>query len=531
MAKKGLGARIDTITRAQERLEIKKAILLKNAIESENPTDIIKANQLLSQTAGKSDKKSYLIDPNEFMNSFGFKDKPTPLSYDMLRGMSRTSIVNAIIRTRINQVAAFAEPQSDKYSVGYEIRKKRKITEPDEPEDLSNTEKREIDEIYEFLENGGQESGGWSFDDLDTFMRKITRDSLTFDQMTFEIVRTKGNKLFEFFATDASTFRISDSYIDDEYKERGKVAKNGYYPSYVQVYQNSVTEEYYPWELCFGVRNPQTDVRLNGYGLSELEELVNTVTSLIWGEDYNKRFFKQGSAPKGILKVSGNVDPAKLQGFKQEWNATMRGVQNAFKTPVLEADKMEWIDLQRTNRDMEFSNWIEFLIKVTSAIFSIDPSEINFPLTGGANQNYMFEGNNEARLKFSKDKGLSPLLKFIQKKINKYIVSQLNPKYEFVFKGIDSTSPKEELELDEKAVKVFKTVNEIRQRRGHDPLEGGDILLESNYTQAMMMAQQEAMGGEDMGGEGYEEPGAEEGEETFEENPIMKAFDEYLHKL
>ena len=51
------------------------------------------------------------------------------------------------------------------------------------------------------------------------------------------------------------------------------------------------------------------------------------------------------------------------------------GVMQAWKTPVVEAD-VDWIDLQKNNRDMEYTSWMEYLIKLSCAIYSIDPTEI-----------------------------------------------------------------------------------------------------------------------------------------------------------
>jgi len=533
MSEKSIRESLEIIERSRQRLAIREQHLVGQALNSGNPGDIIKAQEAVQRiTGGDSERKSMLIDPQEFLSGFGFKDKPMPMSYSLLWNMSKTSIMNSIHKTRINQVANFAQPQQDKYSVGYEIRKKSySMYSEDNVQKLSKEEEREIAEIIEFLEVGCIEEN-FHNDDFEDFLRKITRDSLIYDQMTFEIVRTRNGKLYEFFATDASSFRLSESYGKKDYDEKPKQKKFGYFPDYVQIYQNTVESEYYPWELCFGVRNPHTNLSLNGYGVSELEELSSTITSLLWGEDYNRRFFKQGSAPKGILKVSGNVNETKLREFKQQWNATMRGVQNAWKTPVLEADKMEWIDLQRTNRDMEFMNWLEFLIKIACAIYSIDPSEINFPFNGSPGEKIMFSGNNESRIKYSKDKGLAPILRFLQKKINKYLIRQINPKYEFVFKGIDSTNPKDELELDEKAVKVFNTVNEIRVRRGLQPIDGGDIILDSTYMQQLMTQQQNEQMEQEQGGMGGEE---EENpilaaQQEEEDNPIMKGFNEYMTK-
>jgi hypothetical protein len=102
----------------------------------------------------------------------------------------------------------------------------------------------------------------------------------------------------------------------------------------------------------------------------------------------------------------------------------------------------------------------------------------------------MFEGNNEAKLKHSKDKGLYPLLKAIQRKLNKSIVGQIDPDYEILFVGLDGQSISEELDSDIKKVTNFATLNEIRKKYNMDDLEGGDTPLNSIFLQGKMMADQ-----------------------------------------
>lgn len=535
-SKPSLSQEIDIVLHAEQQIQIQKNIALEKAFNSEDPNAIMKANDVLRliDEREKSDRKSYILDPFEFQNSFGFKDRTTSLSYNMLKSMARTPIINAIIRTRINQVAAFAEPQRDKYSIGYVIRKKRMPGTVSE-EKVSKEEERRIHEITEIVENCGRDNS-WEADDFDGFVRKLVRDSMTFDQCAFEVIRDRKGELHEFLAVDASTIRLSDSYDDDEFKnndpEHKKVKIKGYYPSYVQVHQNNVMAEFYPWEMCFGVRNPVSDVNYNGYGSSELEEMVNTITALLWAEDYNRRFFKQGSAPKGILKVQGGMSDTKLQEFRQQWNSTMRGVQNAWKTPILEADKVDWVDLQQSNRDMEFTQWVEFLIKTGCAIFAIDPAEVNFPLQGGANEGGgLFQGSNEARLKQSKDKGLYPILKFLQKRLNKFVISQIDPAYELLFTGMDALSVEQEHKLDYEAVRSYSTVNEIRRKRGMKDLEEGDIILDSIYAQQIVqkqMIEQQSQGNENLPDFLSPAESGEEVEQGVEFNPIGAAFSKYF---
>lgn len=551
--------KLEKLIQLEDKVRKQREKAFEKAILSNDPNEIIKANLAFSQqVTNKQDfnRKSYIVDPQEFQNSFGYKDRKIALSYNMLKGMARVPVINSVIKTRINQVAAFCEPQKDQYSIGYVIRKKRMPGDISD-EKLSKEEEKEIYELTEFVENCG-ENNVWGNDDFDSFIRKIVRDSLSFDQMCFEVVRNKKGIPVDFYAVDASTTRLADSFDDRDFATYKNVhnlnfkKEQGYYPSYVQLYDSNIHEMFYPWEMCFGVRNPSTDMRNVGYGVSELEDLVTVVTSLVWGEEYNRRFFKQGSAPKGILRISGSMPDGKLAEFRQNWNATMRGVSNSHRTPVLEADKADWIDLQRSNRDMEFTQWIEFLIKITCAIYTIDPAEINFPLSGASGSQPMFDGNNDSRLKFSQNKGLYPMLKFIQKRINKFIISQINPKYEFTFTGMDSLSPKDQMDLDEKRLRTHITINELRKSKNLPPLPNGDTLLDASYmnvvSQAQMAAQTDDSAGYEQGAEGggesiFEEDsqgdGGEGQESIFEEdnstekaeNPFTKAINDYINGL
>lgn len=534
-----LADQLKVVDYARQKLEFKRMSIIEKAAKSDNPDDLIAASNAIKDMSKTPEQpaKAYFIDPLDFNANLGYKDKPFSLTYTTLKRMAKTPIINAIIKTRKNQIADFAEPQVDRYSTGFIIRKKAKFGVEQK---MSEREKKTANAITDFLLNCGGQSN-WTDDDFDTFIRKIVDDSLTYDQMTFECIRNRRGKLERFVAVDAATFRMADSAFSEDYQNtffkqqgggvwanenlrtytQGKQI-NGYYPQYVQIYQNAVVNDFYPWELCFGIRNPSTSIYNNGYGCSELEELINIVTSMLWGDEYNRRFFSQGSAPKGLLRVKGNMNESALQQFKQQWQAMISGVMNSWKTPVVEAD-VDWIDLQKSNRDMEYNAWMEYLIKQSCAIYCIDPTEIGWDISRGSGNSGLFEGSQAERLQNSKDKGLYPMLKFIQRKINKYIIEPLNPDFEFVFIGLDGMTVSEELEMDIKKVSNFQTINEIRAKWSLPELEdtkAGDIIANSMFFQAWNAEQQQAnqqnmMGGGD--GNNWEEGEGDEGGNPFDD--------------
>lgn len=507
----------------QRIASIQKSLLLQNSLKSNNAEDIFKAQSYLRRVqgidgnrSGDNQVKSMLIDPYSLSRSMGYVEKQVPISNQVLRNMGRVPIMKAIIGTRVEQIVDFCEPQADKYSTGFVVRPKRIKPGQEDKEKLTKAEEKDIEEITQFLLNCGTEDNEWHGDTLESMIRKFIPDCLTLDQGTFEIVRNKMMEPTEVIATDGATFHIADSWDDDTYTG-DKEQINGYYPSYVQVFEGRIIADFYPWELCFGVRNPQSSIYANGYGRSEMEDLIQTVTSILHADQYNANYFKTGSNPKGILKVSGNVNTSRIEELKGQWGAQMAGVQNAHKMPVIEADKLDFINTQASNKDMEYSKYYEFLIKIGCAVYKLDPSEIGFPLPGGADSKPMFEGSNEQRVKYSKDKGLKPLLKFVQQKLNKYIVSYLKDgKYELIFAGLDSETAEKELEADIKKMAAgLMTLETGMAKYGHKFDQEKDIILNPVYLQYKQMA---AMGGEDSNA--Y----MDENYYDNEENPFDKAF-------
>lgn len=528
---------LDTIEYAKQKLDVKYLTIIEKAAKSDNPEDIIAASKAMNKIKEQNSQptKAFFIDPLEFNANLGYKDKPFSLTYSTLKRMASTPIINSIIKTRKNQIADFAEPQADRYSTGFVIRKKAKNGVASK---MNEKDKKIANAITDFILNCGSKDS-WTTDDFDTFIRKIVEDSLIYDQMTFECVRNNKGQLKRFIATDASTFRLADTafhedYINPHFKQKGSQIwynknivtdaemVNGFYPQYVQIYQGGVVNEFYPWELCFATRNPSTSIYSNGYGCSELEDLINVVTSMLYGDEYNRKFFSQGSAPKGLLRVKGGMNDSAIQQFKQQWQAMISGVMQSWKTPVVEAD-VDWIDLQKNNRDMEYSSWMEYLIKLACAIYCIDPSEIGWDISRGSGNSGLFEKSDAERVQNSKDKGLYPLLKFIQRKINKYIVSQINPEFEFVFMGLNGKTIEQELDMDIKKLQGFQTINEIRQKWDLPEIENGDIIENSVYFQAYNQAKQQEMQQQQQEDMMFQQ---EEEYEDEEENPFEEYEDE-----
>lgn len=530
---------LSTADELTKKIEIEKSLVLQKALHSTNIDQIYKAQDYLQKFSKKDSieqSKTMLIDPMSVNLGLGYHDKNINVSMSMLRNMGKVPIIKAVIETRIEQVCNFAQPQQDKYSTGFVIRPKKIARTGDGEIKLTKEQEEKTNVITEFILNCGVDKvDQYRHDTFENFLRKFVRDSLELDQASLESINTVGGDLFSFQAIDGATIRISEDYfkqLDESYKQSKKDKLiNGYLPYYVQIYMNRIHAEYFPWELCLAIRNPQTNIYSNGYGKSELEDLIQTVTNILNADSYNANYFKIGSNPKGIIRVTGNVSQARLEEFRVQWQSQMSGVRNAHKLPIIEAEKMDFISTQTSNKDMEYSRYYEFLIKILCAVYKIDPAEVNFPLSGGSEQKSMFEGNNEARLKHSKDKGLKPLLRFIQSYINKNVISRLDKDYEFIFVGLEIEDQKSELEDDIKKVQNFMKINEMRRKYNLKDLseeEGGEMIL--NPMLINMQVQKEMMN-QQGGQESNKYMDEEYGEDQEKENPFTKALTNDLEKI
>lgn len=539
---------IEEIDRLQKAAPMAFQSKLQAALNSNDAGEIMKANLYLGEINRQPTKiQSVFFDPNDISgNGRGFKDSKGVLSFSVLRRMGDIHIVKSIVSTRVEQIMNFMDFSEDEQKEGFTIRKKKSLFSTGD-EKLTNEDKKKISKIVDFLEKGGWTDKWDNVDSLQEFVSKIMSDSLTLDQLAFEMVRNRMWELQKFRAVDASLIRFLDS-VDPRQREGFEQYRfKGHLPRYCMVWDemilhNPITKEpilYYPWELGFGIRNKTSDVRRNGYGVSELETLVNIITWILWGFSYNANFFSQGSQPKGFINIKNpNISNSTLQEFRQAWTQTMAGYQNSHRTPVINGIDLEWVDLQKlSNRDMEFNEWIKFLIIMTCSVYRIDPSELGFNFK--ESQQIFGQDGQRERLKHSREKGLKPLLIFLQGVITKYIVSELDENYEFAFTGIEVEDEEAQVKLDsEKLSSGMVAMQDIfKKYNGRDFDPEKDIILNQVYQGMKQAEEQNKMFGASQPGQQPE--GVPENEEdpfaqykSFNDNPIMKpAVDYYLKNL
>lgn len=496
--------------------------------------------------SAEQNKSIFFLPDSIAYSGRGYKETLSRISFQTLQRMGNLYCVKNVISTRIEQITQFLKFSTDEQKEGFTIRRKRSLfNSKEDMKEMTKAEQKRVERIVRFLEDGG-ETDKWEMpDSFVTFVRKIMQDSLSIDQLAFEITRTRGQELHQFKAIDGSMIRFLDT-VDPNYAHQfDQYRYKGYLPKYCQVFDQQIVFNkqlntyvmYYPWELGFGIRNVGTDIWQNGYGRSELESLIEIITYILNGVQYNGNFFKNGSNPKGFIKMNGpNTNQTQLNDFKQKWRQMLTGTENSHKIPIFAGLDLEWVDLQKGNRDMEFDNWTKFLIVLLCSVYRIDPSELGFQFREAANL-FGQQGQRE-RLDHSKQKGLYPLLIFLQDIINKFLISELDEEMEFAFTGIEVEDEEKQVKLDSEKLSagMVSMQDMFRKYSGREFDENKDIILNQVYQ---TQKQASMFGGEGMNQIVDDETGEpeagvpnpfEEVEKSMKGNPIFERACEFIDK-
>jgi hypothetical protein len=512
---------LENIKERRALMEIQEGLILQQELTSTDPNAILKAHVYLNEMNKRkndSKTKAFLYAPeNEFIGMSGYRTPMKSVSFTTLRNMARTPVIRTIVGTRSDQVAAHAEPTENVQEKGWQI-----ICEN------GKADKDIVKTITKSIMEGGFNTNIWEFDSFEAILRQMVRDSLELDQICVEVVENKKGQPMQFVPVDAATIRLTDPMSS----QMPLPQKYGYDARYVQEWNQRIYSYFFSWEMTFGIRNKSTDIFTNGYGISELEDMINIVTGLLNAVQYNTLFFSQGSNPKGFFAIKGNLGANSVADFKQMWRNTITGVNNAWKVPVIESPDgdVQWIPMNETNVDMMFHDWLEFLIVMACCIFKIDPSECGWNFGKLANSLPFGQDGQKQRLKHSQSKGLVPVMKLIQRVITKHWVKRIDEDYAFVFTGVEQEDQVQALDMDVKKVGAglmsledgFKKWSNRRFNPEKDTILNPVYLQVKQQEQVMV---QEAMMGM-MGGEA-----GMGGGEMGAENPFVKSMNTGLKKF
>lgn len=465
-------------------------------------------------------RKSIVDDPYfDMMSSqINFKHKMSRLSNRTLKEVSvRDWLVSAIIQCRVDTLLSFSRPEHRRFEMGFRVVKK----DPKAP--YTEDERQEIAAVEDFIYRCGRKDGTPQSDTMlfGEFLKLIARDALTFGHIAIEKVKTRSGGLHRFRPLPAESVylvnkKLSRSQIQMQTKANQAAIKQNKgdndptkeqdvnevpinYYKYVQVgYDMRPLANFGDEDLVFKLFNPQNFADSNGYCYSPLELAIINVTNHLNVENYNSNFFTHGYAARGILHLKGTVTQAQLMNFRRQFYNSISGQQHAWRTPIVAGlDEVQWVPMSASAREMEYINFNNHLLRIICAQFQIDPVELGLDYLISANGRApMQQANNEYKIVYSRERGLKPILMFVEDMINCDLLPALDKnladKYKFIFTGYTDETAQSEIAQMQAEMTVWKSMNDLLTQSQKDALDTPAAnlplnqafwaLVEKNYT-------------------------------------------------
>lgn len=424
--------------------------------------------------------------------------------FEFLRDVEHSvDLIAAIKLTRQRQIEPFLRPERDEGPLGFRI-------ERADGEKPTRRDQGEMKRIEQMLLCGGDEPS--YFDrlrlrrpDLASFGKQLVGDSLIADACPVELTYTRARELSGWHNLDFATIRLTSEQGyegDDEIRA-------------VQVWDGTPRVAFGYRDILYEVRNPRTDLAAGGYGLAESEIVIRAITAYLNAVTFNMAGIDRSSMPRGILQLTGKYDQKNLSAFQRQFKAMLSGAANRHHIPIIASDGdggVNWMPVD-TFDEMFFARWATFLVSIVCAVYGIDPTEIHFD-SFSVRPSSLSGSDTAEKLSLSRDKGLVPLLAFVERILN-ILVTIINPRYRFKFVGLHE----EDASRKQDRIKLSSTVDELRNMDGQEPHPNpliGAAPVNSVHMQLYMASLQQAAAeddtrktdaGEQSSGETGEQPG------------------------
>jgi hypothetical protein len=434
---------------------------------------------------GKEDsieRLAFEIDPqqvNQYQSLYRAKLRLIP-DHLLKRIAIQDDLVASISNARQKQLQSFGMPPKDRFSKGFTIEPKPGILDEMDGEEKRALQRR-IDGVTEKLITCG-ETKGWSDHDrmtLSTFLNISVRNALIVGRLATEIVycndaQTGKRKFHSFRPIDAGTIyraapqqeaaeqvrqqaRRQLEQLKNKKLSPERFEKDEY--TWIQVIDGQPRQAFTAEECVVHSFYPCSDVELEGYPLTPLDTVIAAVTTHINITTHNKLYFQSGRASRGMLVIQadGGVDETVISRVRQQFNASINNVNNAWRMPVFGVGKDEnvtWQPIDNGGRDMEFQYLSDNTVRVILSAFQMSPEELPgyAHLSRGTNNQALSESNNEYKLEAARDVGIRPLLQEFENFFNACILplfdENLAKLCRLSFVGLDAeTAEKESIRI------------------------------------------------------------------------------------
>ena len=297
--------------------------------------------------------------------------------------------------------------------------------------------------------------------DFRGFIEPVVEDLLTLDAGCVEKEFTYGDQVAYLWDVDGGTFKVSTIWDGNPDEPR-----YFWYPDGTE--QASMKDR----ELIYMMDNPAT---YRVVGLSPLETLKMAIDSELGASAYNDRQMR-APTPDGFLNLGENARPEQVEDFKKFWRQEVSG-QGALA--ILGGTKnANFVKFRESNRDMQFLEWQEYLVRKIAAVFQLSPMDLML-------ERDVNRSTGEVQRENTEDRGQKPTMGLVSGYLTREVVwdegfGGMDNNLQFVFTALNLRETMTRAQIDRYAVAgmATKSVNEARRDAGRPPI--GDPNDESN---------------------------------------------------
>lgn len=352
-----------------------------------------------------------------------------PFNFAHLRAFANVELVRMAIETRKDQLE----------NLEWQI--KARDNKKDNPDDAR------VKAITKFL---SKPDGVTPFA---SFMRALDEDLLALDAPVLECIRTRGGKLAGLEMVDGATINLM---VDNN----GRIPRGADDIAYQQIVRGVVWANLSNRDLLYLKRNVRAH---HLYGFGPVEQIIVTINTILRRQASQLAYFTEGNVPAGYMQAPEGTSTAQIRELQLWFDERLAGNIDEKRKIVWGPHGSVYTAFKEAPLKNEFDEW---LARLVANAFSLPPT----PFIRAMNKGTAGEDQDRAI-----QEGLEPLKLWRKRWIDDLIDREFGaPDLEFAFVESIDLDPTKQSEINDRDLKNgSSTIDEIRDRRGEDPLPNG----------------------------------------------------------
>lgn len=290
-----------------------------------------------------------------------------------------------------------------------------------------------------------------------TWMRMLLEDMLVIDAPTIEIQRTRGGDAVALLLVPGDT-------IHPMLDQSGRRPTGKGITAYQQVIKGKVWVNLDDTQLIYTPRNPRPG---KIYGFSPVEQIIVTIQTILARQAGQLGYFTDGNIPAGILTGPEGWTPGQLMEMQDAFNVLMKGDPNHKSNLIWTPFGTKYQAFKEAPLKNDFDEW---LARIVTYAFNLPPT----PFIRQMNRSTAHSDSERGA-----EEGLMPIKLWIKRLLDSIIANVLgHPELEFIWADKTEVDLEQQAKVDDFYIKNGSTtINEVRDRRGLLPIDGGDVPL------------------------------------------------------